>query len=172
MFSHLRKQDGLTFVELILYMGVSSTILLVIVALFAAMLQTQTKQQAIAAVEIEGNQALQTMATVVRNASSINTPTAGTNGSSLSVNTYNAATTPTVFDVSQGVLRMKEGAAAPISLTSSQTTVKSISFKNLTVTGTPGNIQIVLNLDHVNPTNNQAFGYPQTYTISASLRQP
>lgn len=166
------KQEGLTFVELILYMGVSSTILLVIVALFSVMLQTQIRQQAIASVEIEGSQAMQTMATAIRNATVINSPTTNTSGSSLSIGSYTPTSDPTIFDVSQGTLRMREGSGSYVALTSSQTTVKSITFKNITPTGTPGTIQITLNLDHVNPRNNAAFGYPQTFYITASLRQP
>lgn len=168
----VHKQEGLTFVELILYMGVSSTILLVIVALFAVMLQTQMKQQAIAAVEIEGSQAMQTMATAIRNATVINTPTTNTSGSTLSVGSYTAALDPTTFDVSQGTLRMREGTGSYVALTSAQTTVKSITFKNISPTGTPGTVQITLNLDHVNQGKNAAFSYPQTFYITASLRQP
>lgn len=166
------NQQGVTLIELILYVGVSSTILLMIVALFAVMLQTQAKQQAIAAVEIEGSQAIQIMATAIRNASVINSPSASTNAASVSVGEYDNSKSPTVFDVSQGTLRMKEGTGSYVALTSSQTTVKSITFKNLTVTGTPGVIQITMTIDHVNPTNSAAFGYPQTFYATASLRQP
>jgi Tfp pilus assembly protein PilW len=168
----LSEQKGLTFVELILYVGVSSTILLVIVALFAVMLQTQIKQQAIATVEIEGQQAMRTMATAIRNSTTINSPAPATNASSISIGSYQSANDPTIFNVSQGTLQIKEGTSAPIALTSTQTVVKSLTFKNLTATGTPGAIQIILTLDHVNPTNNANYGYPQTFYTTATLRQP
>lgn len=165
-------QAGTTFVELILYMGVSSTILLVIVALFAVMLQTQIKQQAIASVEIEGQEAMRVMASVIRNGTAINTPSAATSGDSISVGSYEVSHNPIVFDVSEGTLRIKEGAAEPIALTSTQTVVKSLTFHNLTVAGTPGAVQIVLLLDHVNPTNNPTYSYPQTFYTTATVRQP
>ncbi len=162
---------GFTLIELLLYVAISSVLLLVISAFLSSLLQSRVKNQTIAEVEQQGVQVMQIISQTIRNAKDINSPTQGTSASSLSLDVITGANNPTVFDLSSGVVRIKEGVATAIALTNSRVTASGLSFQNLSRSNTPGTVRISYTLTHLNPSGRNEYDFTKTFIGSATLRQ-
>jgi prepilin-type N-terminal cleavage/methylation domain-containing protein len=161
---------GFTLIELLLYTVVVGIILTAVSALLFGILQSRVKNQTIAEVEQQGIQVMQIVTQTLRNATAINSPSAGASVAMLSVNTPVGASNPTVFDLSSGVIRITEGAEAAVGLNNSLVTASGLTFQNLTTSGTPGTIRVTFTLTRVNPSGRNEYDYAQTFYGSASLR--
>ncbi|MBI4713620.1 hypothetical protein HY771_00310 [Candidatus Uhrbacteria bacterium] len=163
---------GFTLLELLLYVGISSIILLSISVFLFSLIESRTKNQVIAEVEQQGAQVMQTIEQTARNAEAINSPTIGANASTLSLDVVTGGYDPTVFDLSSGVIRITEGAGSAVSLTNSRVTATSLTFYNLSRTSTPGIIRVQFTLTHINLEGRNEYTYSKTFVGSAALRQP
>ncbi len=168
----LQTNRGFTLIELLLYVGIASIMLLVISTFLSTLLESRVKNQTIAEVEQQGVQVMQMITQTLRNADTINSPTAGVSAASLSVNTYTSINNPTVFDLSGGVIRIKEGTGAVVSLTNTRVTASALNFQNLSRTSTPGTMRISFTLAQVNPSGRNEYNFTKTFIGSATLRQP
>lgn len=166
------QQKGFTLLELLLYIATSAAILLVISGFLSVLLRARIKNQTVADVEAQGQAAMQLMTQTIRNSATINSPAQGISAAFVSLNTYTTVNNPTIFDLSGGVLRIKEGAATTIPLTNSRVVVSGLSFQNLSRTSSPGTVRVQFTLTHVNLGGRNEYTYAKTFTGSASLRQP
>lgn len=157
------NQNGFTLVELLLYISIVGAIVLSIAGFLSLLMQSRVKNQTIAEVEQQGVQVMQIITQTGRNAAAINSPSTGSSASSLSVDT-------TVFDLSGDAIRIIEGAGSPITLTNSRVAASSLTFINLSRTGTPGIIKIQFTLTHVNSEGRQEYNFNKTFYGSATLR--
>ena len=107
----------------------------------------------------------------IRNASGITSPAAGSSASSLTVTVPTPSFSPTVFSLASGVLQIKEGTGATVSLTNSKVQVTGLTFTNLSASGTNGIVRVSFTLSRVNPNNRNEYDYQKTFITSASLRQ-
>ncbi len=166
------SKKGFTLVELLLYVGTASILLLATSLFFFVLLQSRVKNQTIAEVEQQGLQVMQSITQTVRNAEAITVPSAGSSTSSLTLDVVTAASDPTVLHESSGVIRITEGIGSPVALTNSRVTASGLTFQNLSRTGTPGTIRIQFTLTQVNPEGRNEYSFTRTFTGSATLRQP
>jgi Tfp pilus assembly protein PilW len=166
------KQKGFTLLELLLYIATSAAILLVISGFLSVLLKARIKNQTVSDVEMQGQAVMRLMTQTIRNSSAINSPANGVSASSISLNTYVPAQNPTIFDLSGGVLQIKEGVGAVIPLTNSRVTVSGVTFHNLSRVGSPGTVHLQFTLTRVNVSGRNEYTYTKTFTGSASLRQP
>jgi len=166
------NQQGFTLIELLLYVAIFSVLLLTISLFLQTLLESRIKNQTIAEVEQQGLAVMQLITQTIRNADTINSPAQGTSNTSLSINTYTAGLNPTVFDLSGGALRIKEGVSTVVSLTNSRVTASSLSFYNLSRSSTPGVVRISFTLTAVNNSGRNEYNFSQTFYASATLRQP
>ena len=169
---NLHSSQGFTLVELLLYVGISSVILLVTSLFLSALLSSRVKNQTIAEVEQQGVQVMQMMTQTLRNADTINAPSIGVSAAELSINTYTGANNPTIFDLASGVMRMAEGSNPVIPLTNSRVTASGLNFQNLSRTGTPGTVRIQFTLTHINPDGRNEYAFSKIFYVSATLREP
>jgi len=165
-------QSGFTLVELLLYVSISSILLLVLSLFLSILLESRVKSQIIAEVDQQGAQVVQIITQAVRNATGVNIPVQGSSASTLSVSTYDAGLNPTVFDLSGGEIRMTEGVGSVVKLTNTRVTANGLMLTNLSRTGTPGVIRIQFTLTYVNNSGRNEYNYTRTFYASASLRQP
>lgn len=165
-----KNNSGFTLIELLLYVAISSVVLLVASLFMSVLLESQIKNQTIAEVNQQGVQVMQIITQTIRNSGAINSPTIGVSGSSLSVNTTLASTTPTVFDLVSGVIRIKEGTNNVIPLTNSKVTASNLTFSNLSRTGTAGIVKINFTLSAVNNSNRNEYSFSETFIDSAALK--
>ncbi|MCX6795325.1 MAG: prepilin-type N-terminal cleavage/methylation domain-containing protein [Candidatus Falkowbacteria bacterium] len=165
------QKNGFTLIELMLYVAISSVILLLTSLFLSMLLESRVKNQTIAEVEQQGVQVMQIVTQTIRNANAMGTPANGATSTSLSINTILASTTPTLFDLSGGVVRIKEGTGAVIPLTNSDVTVTGLTFYNLSRASTPGIIKISFTISSLNPANRNEYSFSKFFTGAAAVRQ-
>jgi len=168
----MNSQDkcGFTLVELLLYLGLSSVLIIVISGFLSMLLQARIKNQAIGEVEQQGLQVMQIMTQAIRNASAINFPTQGVSTSSLSLDTSVSTTTPMSFNLSSGGIRITEGTGGAVALTNSRIVASNLIFSNLSYPTTHGIIRIQFTLTYKNPSNISEFNFQKTFITSGTLR--
>ena len=166
------KNKGVTLIELLLYIALSAMILLVSSVFLSLLIRSRIKNQTIAEIGQQGTQIMQLMTHAIRNADNINSPTQGSSGTTLSLETSLGSTNPTVFQFSGGRIQMREGSGSLDNISSSRVTVSDLSFQNLSRAGTPGNIKINFTLTHNNPSGQNEYSFARTFTASSSLRYP
>jgi len=142
----------------------------VIMAFAGMMIEGRVKQQSIAEVEGQGSQIVEYMSQIIRNAKSITSPITGGSGSTLVLEVYDGAKSPTVFDLSTGTIRITEGSNSPIALSSSLVDATNLSFSNTTLGSTSGTIKIQFDLARINNSGRNEYEYNQTFYGAATVR--
>lgn len=163
-------QKGFTLIELLLYVSIVGAMILSVSAFLPLFMQSRVKNQTISEVEQQGVQVMQVVTQITRNATAINTPAQGLSAASLSVNVVDSAKSPTVFDLSNGVIRIKEGSGSLVSLTNSGIIVSGLSIQNLSRTGTKGVVRIQFTITHINPEGRQEYNFSKIFYETASRR--
>lgn len=164
------RPSGFTLIELLLYVTIVGTLLIGVSVFFALSADARIKNQTINQVDQQGTFAMDVIAHTIRNGTAITSPAAGATGSSLTLTVPTGSLSPTIFDLSGGVLRIKEGTGTAVSLTSSLMSVSNLTIKNLTRSGTPGIVQVSFTINRVNPNNKNEYDYSKTFTTSAGVR--
>jgi hypothetical protein len=134
-------------------------------------LQARVKGQVIAEVEQQGEQAMQNMAQIIRNATGVNSPAQGTSGSSISLTVLNFSSSPTVFNVSSGALQITEGAGAPVPLTNNHVIVSAFTVTNVSQSASSSTLRLQYTLTAVNPNGRSEYSYAKTFTTTADIRR-
>lgn len=163
---------GFTLIEMILAVVVYGTLVLSISALLFLLLGARAKAHVAAEVEQSGIQVMHQMTQALRNAEAVTSPSAGSSSSTLTLEMYNAAVDPTVFDVSSSVLRVSEGSGSAVPLTTDLVTVSDLTFQNVSGSGTPGTVRVSFTLTAVNASGRQEYTYAKIFYASGTLRQP
>lgn len=163
-------QTGYTLIELLLYIAMVGVLLAAVTAFFGITADARVKNQSMTEVDEQAMYALDMITQVVRNGTSISAPTVGANSPQLTVVVPTASLSPTVFDVSGGILRIKEGTSGVAALTNHKVQVTSFTVTNLTRSGASDVVQISLSLSRVNPSNMNQFDYAKTFTTSVGVR--
>lgn len=164
--------SGFTIIELLLYVAIASILLLASSLFLSVLLESRVKNQTIAEVEGQGAAVLHILTQSVRNAESINAPSPGASASSMSLATIVLGNSPTVFDLSLGTFRMKEGSSLAIALTNTRVIVSNLTFTNLSRSSTPGTVRIRFTVTSVNTSGRNEYSFSKIFTTSATLRQP
>lgn len=115
---------------------------------------------------------MQLVTQTIRNAKTIDTPSIGGTGSSLSMTMSDSLVSPTVFDIASGTIRIKEGSNAPIALTNSHVTVSGLVFENISsISSTDRVVRVSFTIDHNNTNGRNENAFTKSFTGSATLRQ-
>ncbi len=162
---------GFTLIEVLLYVVITTIVLVSVSAFLSLLMAARAKDQAINEIEGQGLAAMQTIEQDTRNALSINSPATGTNASMLSLAVAAGASDPTIFGVQNGVLGIKEGVAATTTLTNSRVMVSNFTVQNLSSANGTGTVRIRLTLSSASPSSRYEFTYSKTFTGSATVRQ-
>ena len=166
----LNPDSGTSLVEIILYVGLTATILLGISVLIATALESRVRSQVVNEVESQGLIAAQIISQSIRNAIAINSPIVGSSSSTLSLRMNAAPINPTIYTIATGTLQITEAANPPIALTNSKIQVTALNFSNLSHPGTPGVIHFQFALTYLNPQNRAEYVYSKTFISSVSIR--
>lgn len=164
------KNNGFTLIELLLYVSIIGVMVLSVAGFLSLLMQSRVKNQTISEVEQQGLQVMQMITQTVRNAEAITSPAPGASASSLTLEVITATNDPTIFDLSSGVIRIKEGVNSAVSLTNSRVVASDLTFRNISRASTPGTIRIQFTLTHVNPSGRNEYSYSKTFYDSATLR--
>ena len=162
--------SGFTLVELLLYVGISSAILLASSLFLATLLESRIKNQTIAEVEQQGLAVMQMVTQDIRNAEVINSPIRGTNGIALSLNLVEGVNNPIIFDSADGAIQIKEGLNSAIPLTNTRVAVSNLFFSNLARASTTDTIRVQFTLSAINKTGRNEYSFSRNFINSATLR--
>lgn len=166
----MKNNRGFTLIELLLYISIASIIVFTTASLLRFTLESRVKNQTIAEVEQQGSQVMQLITQTIRLAKAINSPTLGNSASSLSLEVEDEASNPTVFDLSTGAIRIKEGIGIAVNLTSSKVSVSNLNFQNLSRANTPNTIKVSFTITYINSSGRNEYDFTKTFYGSANLR--
>jgi prepilin-type N-terminal cleavage/methylation domain-containing protein len=173
--AHKQKEipKGFTLIELMVYIFIIGLISVGMVTYSIDLTTSSQKGRIKIEVHQSARFAMDRVLQEIRAAESINvgSSTFGSSPGVLSLDVVNVIDDPTIFDVSGGVLRVKQGAAAADELTSSDFEVTNLIFENRSNSGRTSNVKIEFTLAHPNPTNSEIFDASITVKGSAILRK-
>lgn len=164
------NRRGFTLIELLLYIALASIILGAISVFMSNMLSARIKNQTIMEVENQGLLISRRIEQAIRNAESINSPSAGTSASPLSLAMASSTINPTVFSASGNALGVQEGAGAFTPLTNGRVKITGLNFINTGLADTPGSIKFQFTLSAVTSSMRYEQDYSRIFYGSASLR--
>ncbi len=162
---------GYTLIELILYMSIVGSLLTAMTLYFGTSTDARIKSQSVVEVNHQGSLAMDAITQKIRNASSITSPTAGNSAASLTLAMPAGVDNPTVFDAPSTALRINKAGAGAVALTNSLVQISSLSFTNLTRSGTPGVVRVSFTISMVNTSGSNNYDYQKTFYASAALRK-
>lgn len=171
MIKHKRQTSsgGFTLIELLLYVSIVGVLLISVSMFFATTSDARIKNQSISEVNQQGNAALDLITQTIRNADSVTLPATGATGSALNLNVPSAGQSPTIFNLNGTALQVKEGSSNAILLTNNKVALSSLTFKNLSRSGTPGVVQVSFTISRVNNSGKNEYDYQKTFTGTAAL---
>lgn len=164
-------KKAFTLLEIILYIGLLTLFLAIAGGIAINIIFNKTKLSVTQEISQNGRFAMEKIYNSIINADGINIPTLGQSGAVLSLTVTDSLKNPTIFDLSNGVLRIKEGSNQPIDLTSDKVIVTSLSLSNVSYTNTSGTIKVQMIIKFKNPDNRQEYNLEKTFYSSANIRK-
>lgn len=171
MSSRSVPPSGYTLPEFLIYIAIVGVLIVAVSGVIFAILDGKAKLMALGETSQNSRAAMDRMTLAVRNADAITIPAAGATGTSLVLQTAVTSTNPTRFSLVNGSIQMKEGSSATSTLTADEVTVRSLVFRNLTATGTPGTIRIEMAVSSTNASGDNDYAYGQTYNETDNIRK-
>ncbi len=169
--NYQKSLRGFTLVEMVLYVGLCSILLISLSGLASYLLESRIRSQAINEVNQQGFQVMSLMTQTIRNGKSVEIPSVGTISPTLSITTADTLLNPTVFSLSSTTLTISEAGKQAISLTNSRVAVSSLSFQNVSSTSSPEKIiRISFVLSSLNTSGRGEYSFTKTFNGSAILR--
>lgn len=162
---------GFTLIELIIYIGIVTGILLVAFNFGLEIIYGNVKSQAIREVQQNSRLAIEKINESILGASSINSPTPGNSSNSLSLTMQGLSLDPTIFEVVDNKLKITQGEDGPYELTNDRVKVTSLQFTNVSYEEAPGTIRVQISIEHVNPNNLSQYEASLEMENTISLRR-
>lgn len=164
------QKKAFTLVETLLYISLTSLILISISAFLGTLMSIRGRNQSISEVDQQATQILQFLSRTIQTAESINAPSQGVTLDSLSLQTSNPALNPTIISLSGSTLQLQEGGNTPIVLSSNLVNISNVSFTNVMVhTDTPS-IRFSFTISFNNPDGRKELDISKTYYGTATIR--
>jgi len=145
-----QNKKGFTLVELLIYLGIVSGLLIVAGAFTWSIIKGSVKTSCLREVQQNGRLAMEVITREIKAASGINSPLAGLSENTLSLVMSDSSLNPTVFELSNDQILLSQGVDGPYALTTDQVLVSTLNFTNLSYVDTPGTIRIEMTLDYNN----------------------
>lgn len=165
-------KNGFTLIELVIYFAIVAVILLVAVNFGFRIIENRTQIMAYREVQQNSRFAMDLVVKKIRSASWVREPAAGATSSSLILGMPDQSFNPTIFEVTDGVLQVTEGANGPFPITSDQVKISNFLLTNTSYAGTPGNIGIDITVEYNNKSGRPEYDAVLSLSSSASLREP
>ncbi|MFA5076441.1 MAG: hypothetical protein WC480_03435 [Patescibacteria group bacterium] len=166
------NKKGFTVIELVLYIAITASILLVVSNFVFMILNARVKGQVIAEVEQQGIQVMQTITQTIRNSTGVTAPAIGSSAAALTLTMTDITKTPTTFSLSNsGIISITEGAlAATAALTNDRVVVSDLIFSNWAISGTNDLVRVQFTVTYLNPANVNQYQYSKIFYATASRR--
>jgi type II secretory pathway pseudopilin PulG len=167
-----KMQKGITLIELILYIAISSFMLLVIFLFSSQIFEARIKGQTIVEVEQQGDWVVQTITQAIRNSvSPVNSPTIGSSGGALILTMVDGTKNPTIFALTSGLVTITENGNFVVPLTNSNIIISNLLFQNVSKPGTNGSIKFSFDATYKNLEGARyEYNYSKTFYGSGTIR--
>lgn len=141
-------RPGVTLVELLLFTAISAIMAGTIIPMLISATESRQRQDAIALVEQNGEQMLQSIITEVRNSERVLDPPTGSNGLVLALQNSSGALNPTLFAISDGALVKIQGRRQTI-LSSPLVGIHSFAIDNTSIDDERESIAVSFNVRRI-----------------------
>ena len=168
----MNKQRGFTLVETLLYIAIIGGILTFTVNFSLTILDGQQKARSYQEAQQNARFSVDRISQEIRSALDVNVSSSTFLASpgALSLSHRDSAKGPTIFDVSESRIRMRQGTTTSVFLTSDRVVVSSLIFEDLSFTNRTKNIRVSLSLYHSNPESSSILNGSTTLQSSVTLR--
>jgi type II secretory pathway pseudopilin PulG len=167
---HKNLQNGITLIETLVYTAIFSMFILTLASFSDSIQTTRLRNQSILEVHSQGSSAIRIMTYTIRNAVQVNSPVISNSGTSISLETIDPLTNPTIFMMATGTLYMQEGTGDPVALTNNRVEVQSLVFSNFSRVSTPDTIKIRFSLKNSDLHSRTGEQYSKDFYGSASIK--
>lgn len=162
--------SGFTLIELMVYIALIAGILLGATGVAWSVINSRTKAHVVQEVQQNGRFIIEKITQSAHAANSINTPTRGNSGSTLSLQMQDGALDPIIITTSGNNITRSVAGGTAVQLNSDSVTVSTFSATNQSsANGKTRNVDISLTLEHINPNNQQEWDYSETFSTSIEL---
>ncbi|MFH1546937.1 MAG: prepilin-type N-terminal cleavage/methylation domain-containing protein [bacterium] len=163
-----KNQSGMSLVEVMLYISISTIIMITLSYFMFTVIKTRVKSQTITEVDYQGNQAIYLIAEKIRNSKSVSLPIPHQSSDSITLITFEETNNPTVFSLIDGKVFLSEGTSDPIQITSNRVTITKLDISN--ISDDSRIFRIDLEVTHRNPENIIEYNFTESFTGSAAIR--
>ncbi len=166
-------KKGFTLVEILLYAGIVAIMTTAISGMLGLSLQARVKNQVIESVESGSAIVLDDIATTIRNSDSVGLTTDGNGDAILTIDVFDAAKDPTIYQLSTGIMTKKEGAGTAIPISSSNILLDDFTATNQTPNGETGQIiTFSFSSRYQSASSRPEFQYDKSFTSAAQITTP
>jgi hypothetical protein len=164
------NQAGFTLVEVLLYLSLSITILIISSLFLIRISESFIKQRIMTEVTQQSSRVIDLITDNIKEGTSVTQPINGEQSETLTIATGILATDPIVYSVSSGILYMSEAGGGNTALTNSNINISNISFRNLSHNNTSGTIGIYFKANYINPNNRAEYSYSEEFFGGSTQR--
>jgi type II secretory pathway component PulJ len=170
------NNSGFTLIEVLLYIAIFASIIMVIAAMAINSVAERQKNEVFTAVNYQGEAAMEIIEQDIHQATSITSPARGNTASSIQLSMPQTSVNPTIFstynDGSTNHLEISQGSPSVNTyLTNSHVSISNLSFVNEGLSGTNGSIEISFSLSYKSTSTLEEFTYQNTFYGAASIPQ-
>ncbi len=165
--------DGFTLVEILLYAAIVAIMTTAIAGMLALSLQARVKNQVIESVESGAAIVLSDITTAIQNSQAVSLSTDGNGDAIVTVDVFDAAKDPTIYQLDGGVMTKKEGAASPVDISSSNIALDQFAVTDNTPVGeTMQALSFSFDAAYAAASSRQEFQYNAHYQSTAQVLTP
>ena len=166
---------GFTLIETLLYIAIIGTAVTSFVFFAFSISEPRNKTYVVQEVQANMRTATSLISQRIREATGVNVDSSvfGSDPGVLSLVMADSSINPTVIDLSEddGILRIIEGAANAVAITSSEVNVINLVFANLAPGGERESIRVAITIEFNNSSGDVEFDYTQNATTTITIRQ-
>ncbi len=163
-----KKRNGFALTDVLLYVVISSFLLLTVVSFVTVITEARVKNTVIAEVEQQGAYVLRTIWREGRSAEEVIEPLPGQSGNILTMR-IDGSVVSFSFDASSGgLVRVEGGESVP--LVGDSIELSDFSFFNLGTSTTPASIRVEFTASYRSSSIREIYDYSKLFTTTATLR--
>ncbi len=166
------KNNGFTLIEFLIYSVIVSFIIGSLVLTGVNIMQAKARIDIMEEVNYSGRTVLNTITSYIRQAEEVIYPVPGNSGDYLSLGVSISELSPTIFELDEnGMLMIKRKEDPAALITTENIRVSSLTFTNLSYSGTPGTVKIEIKIEYLNPSGRSEYDFEKTFYTAENIRR-
>ncbi|MCA9387246.1 hypothetical protein KC669_04400 [Candidatus Dojkabacteria bacterium] len=170
MDQQTNSKKAFTLIETLLYISLTSIILVSISAFMGLLININNRNKAISEVNHQSIEVLENITASIQNAEGINSPAQSSSGNSLSLQIDSASSNPTVVGLSGTRVIIQEGASSPVFITSDDVIVNDLTFYNVSTNLENKGVRFSFTIEYNNTSGRSEFNLTKTFYGTATIK--